>query len=314
MTEKSAALQRSIAHFKENLRELIKHRGEDFSLLVCEGVLAEPGAEVPFALPKIDASDSVGRMYLRSRDQYSYLASLLIRQRSPLPKTPQPEYIWVGEWVENREKLDQRFYRLDDFPFLANDDFPEVEDIWRPFFANCAGIIGGSITYLASMLHDGLPLYEQCEDGGFRLVPAADEDFVYLRQRGKRYETVPEYELPDYIKRFYIKPAHEKWHDIIFTFDGLLSEQEFQDRKAALIRQAGVAPPVLAQGAGAFIQSETYDKLQSALGGFPIRFPMYQAKKPKLDVEVRPWLKSAYGLSDREAHVFGTIIAESFEL
>lgn len=251
---------------------------------------------------------------LRVRTQYSYLASLLLKQSSPSQKSPEREYIGLADWVENRERLDQKFYRLDDFPFLWNNDFPSADEIWHPFFMKHAEVIGLSITYLASMLHDGLPLYEQTTDGNFTLVPAADEDFVYLRHRGKRYESIPEYEIPEYLKRFFIKPEHEKWHDIIFNFDGVLTEEAFEERKAALIRQLGVASPISSQEAGADIRSETHDKLQSALAEFPIRYPMYQTKKPKLDIEVRPWLKSAYGVSDREAHVFGTIISEHFEL
>lgn len=57
MAEQSESLKKSLEEYKGALRELIQMRGEDFSRLVCEGVLAEPGTRVPFALPKIDGGD-----------------------------------------------------------------------------------------------------------------------------------------------------------------------------------------------------------------------------------------------------------------
>lgn len=59
----------------------------------------------------------------------------------------------------------------------------------------------------------------------------------------------------------------------------------------------------------------TFARLQRTIAAFPVRYPDYQSQPPKLKDDVRPWLKEA-GLAgnDREAHVFGTIIAEHFKL
>lgn len=55
----------------------------------------------------------------------------------------------------------------------------------------------------------------------------------------------------------------------------------------------------------------TFAKLRAAMEAYPIA---YDGKTPKLDDDVRPWLKQKYKCTDREASVFGTIIAENFGL
>lgn len=62
------------------------------------------------------------------------------------------------------------------------------------------------------------------------------------------------------------------------------------------------------------IAGKTFELLQRGVAAFPARYPEYSSKPPKLDVDIRPWLKEAFNASDREAHVFGAIIAEHFKL
>lgn len=61
------------------------------------------------------------------------------------------------------------------------------------------------------------------------------------------------------------------------------------------------------------IAGQTFSRLQRSIAAFPVRYPDYQSQPPKLKDDVRVWLKeAALASSDREAHVFGTIIAEHF--
>lgn len=76
---------------------------------------------------------------------------------------------------------------------------------------------------------------------------------------------------------------------------------------------SGSMPPTDDGGIG-IPRGKTAERLTQAIANFPSRYPDYKSKSPKLDDDIRPWLKSAYGISDREAHVFGTIISEHFEL
>ena len=62
------------------------------------------------------------------------------------------------------------------------------------------------------------------------------------------------------------------------------------------------------------LNGKTIERLGKAIADVPSRYPEYETRQPKLDDDIRPWLKSAYGASDREAHVFGAIISEHFRL
>ena len=63
------------------------------------------------------------------------------------------------------------------------------------------------------------------------------------------------------------------------------------------------------------IISPTLTRLQSAVIEFPSHYPQYKSRPPKLDDDIRPWLKSVgYAKNDREAFVFGSVISEHFEL
>ena len=63
------------------------------------------------------------------------------------------------------------------------------------------------------------------------------------------------------------------------------------------------------------ITGQTFARLQRAVAAFPARYPDHQLQPPKLKDDVRVWLKdAALASSDREAFVFGTIIAEHFKL
>jgi len=61
------------------------------------------------------------------------------------------------------------------------------------------------------------------------------------------------------------------------------------------------------------IDSDTYNRIYRAIFAFPTRYPEYANKPPKLENDVRPWLKEVdIAMNDREAIVFSTIISEHF--
>jgi hypothetical protein len=63
------------------------------------------------------------------------------------------------------------------------------------------------------------------------------------------------------------------------------------------------------------IKGDTHARLQRAIDSFTSRYPDYVTKPPKLDADVRPWLKeSELAESDAERRVFGAIIREHFKL
>ncbi len=61
------------------------------------------------------------------------------------------------------------------------------------------------------------------------------------------------------------------------------------------------------------IRGATIARLQRAIAAFPTRYPQYSERFPKLDSDVRPWLKEAgIAANDREVHVFSSILSEHF--
>lgn len=72
-------------------------------------------------------------------------------------------------------------------------------------------------------------------------------------------------------------------------------------------QECAISPPA--------IHGQTFDRLQRVIAAFPTRYPEYKSKPPKLDDDVRPWLKeSGLGENDAERRVFGAIIREHFKL
>jgi len=73
----------------------------------------------------------------------------------------------------------------------------------------------------------------------------------------------------------------------------------------AHFRDAKIGPPL--------IIGDTFARLKRAIEAFPARYPDHGTKPPKLNDDVRQWLRdSKIAENEREAHVFGAIIAEHF--
>lgn len=68
------------------------------------------------------------------------------------------------------------------------------------------------------------------------------------------------------------------------------------------------------QADSACIGGATFAKLSAALTAFPDKYPDYRSRPPKLDDDVRPWLKDIFDCNVREAHVFSSIIQEHYGL
>lgn len=65
---------------------------------------------------------------------------------------------------------------------------------------------------------------------------------------------------------------------------------------------------------GEGVKGEMAIRLRRCIEAFPHKYPEYRTRRPKLDTDIRPWIKDEFGASDREAHVFGAMVAEHFDL
>lgn len=90
-----------------------------------------------------------------------------------------------------------------------------------------------------------------------------------------------------------------------------LLQDQAQLRRMIEARQAQkqVEPPS-DQKTMPVLHGKTFEKLLKALEAYPNRYGM--DAKPKLDDDLRPWLKKAIGCSSREADVFGVMLLEHF--
>jgi hypothetical protein len=83
--------------------------------------------------------------------------------------------------------------------------------------------------------------------------------------------------------------------------------QKLQDELALMTQARDVLPA----GDRAEIRGPTFAKLQRVIAEYPSQ---YVGKTPKLDADVRPWIKATVSCNERELAVFGAIIAEHFGL
>lgn len=124
----------------------------------------------------------------------------------------------------------------------------------------------------------------------------------------------------------------ENWHELDETFDGNMDnvQGDTEASHKAIARwcysrdihwplmskeQAmGIAGPTSASNTALAIDGATFAKLATAISAFPQEYPQYKSEPPKLDADVRKWLGTSFGCSEREKHVFGQIISEHFGL
>jgi hypothetical protein len=100
-------------------------------------------------------------------------------------------------------------------------------------------------------------------------------------------------------------------------------EKTFLNKPASLSTPSLIAPPqdnhrstsVTVSRESTAISGDVMSRIQKAVNAFPVTFPNYSIRSPKLDVDVREWLKnSGLAINDVEKRVFGTILFEHFKL
>lgn len=96
---------------------------------------------------------------------------------------------------------------------------------------------------------------------------------------------------------------------LVGSFRGM----EIQENLSQRSDSGEFSTTTLVQEKAVHIAGKTHECLERAIQDFPSRYPEYKTRTPKLDDDVRPWLKSCgYARNDREAHVFGVILLEHF--
>ena len=90
---------------------------------------------------------------------------------------------------------------------------------------------------------------------------------------------------------------------------------EKRNRSRKIVEQVEAAELVPNKKGTLSLRGACFDRLQRAVTAFPTRYPDFSIRQPKLDSDVRVWLKEAgLAANNTEQRVFGTIIAEHFKL
>jgi hypothetical protein len=92
-----------------------------------------------------------------------------------------------------------------------------------------------------------------------------------------------------------------------------LPQVSSQDQDQDVPEAVAVVPE---QNAASFdVSGDTFARIGLAIAEFPVKYPDYKTISPKLDADIRPWLKeSGITKNDRESHVFSAIISEHYEI
>lgn len=175
-----------------------------------------------------------------------------------------------------------------------------------PAMAMIAGAIeAGELR--ATLRHDAEPRYTAGIDNLHERGYWRGEDVAeVLDKNGASYVIDAE---PNWSKSTVTRPDLVAWLSANGVQSGIFfsaADDSSGDASARPLPAAESAPPLRIKG-------ETFARLARAVQAFPARYPNYQGQAPKLDRDLRPWLKeSKLASGDREAHVFGAILAEHF--
>ncbi|MDA8260821.1 MAG: hypothetical protein M0Z99_35170 [Betaproteobacteria bacterium] len=301
--------------FHEQKRELM--------IAICEGVLknAVDGKESLRDLFEPDLRRMRGfglhgdDYEKRNEREYGELASLVKMSLSNAP-TKTEGAITLRDYI----KRNFASFNVQNCLYLGAITRDRVANFWdfcEGAFAQAEDMLSGLVTECTQNICRGLPLYERIPEGdGYALADEGADLYAYLRERGRRYDVVSSKHIPDWADHYYVQASDIDLFNTFFRSHWDMNEIEIERMRVAYRaavskeRSSGATKGIAAKPSGA-----TFDGLMRAIAEFPKKYPNYEISAPKLDADVRPWLKaSGYAGNEREAATFGTIIAETFKL
>lgn len=307
--------------FFDVFSRLISNEGEKFSRLVCCGVLAEPDTlDMPFSA----SGDDIYQ--LRARERYSYLAGLILKKMDGKKSIePGSTHATLAQWIEDRAYFDTQHHSIWDYERYGADKTKGVRDVdsfirrpdflWSCFFKWPAQGLGEAFAMATELIYHGLPLFTVSPDGSYVRVNESDEDYVYLRLRGKYLDLTDEQLMPEIAHKYSINLEHVRWHDILFSSNDSFSEEEVRDRRDAFRRQIGddvaSAAPVQASVVERVV---SIDNANQAVVGRLNRYVEEVGRqfwgtfdseavgaRPPTQTEIITWLETTYNLSQADA-------------
>lgn len=214
------------------------------------------------------------------------------------------DYISLAQWIEYDCYFYTEFFRKENY------SSPTLDDIWRAFFQGLAGDLSVSVAKATEFIYHGVPLYVKGDhENNYHLLPRENEEYSYIRQRGKRWDVTHDDLLPDWASRYFVKPEHLKWHDLLFLTESVLSESEILERQKALWRQIGLEPAISEFGVEERDKGEWPEELDIALITWrAARNSVEVAEGAKPRAYMLAWLETNYpNLSDEARRRIATV-------
>lgn len=291
------------------IHEFIDKKPSLFMRVVCEAILGIHNEEFPNPFLEVCDQESL----VGVRKNYSDLATLVLYQldESRVAATSN-EYISLESWIKN------------------NAGKPHCPPKWKfkttrlnstawNLVLGLEGYFGIALNYAYELIYHGIPIYVFDESrAAYDMVSFANDDYAFMYQLGKHRMDIRTGSYPEWIKGYSVKASDIAAHDIFFR--GELPERDGIDllRYAfrrnlhpSLVEDQTNSETAVEQG----IRSVTFDRLLRAVADFPTRYPDYRTRQPKLDDDVRVWLKDQrIAENDAEKRVFGRILSEHFKL
>ena len=295
---------------KEALTQLRERDSKQFLRLICEALTAKNGT--PEEL--VQATGGLHRLY---RD----LAEIVLQKMEWREKgSGAPTITFQGcDYTSIRDYIAAQLpdpYPIEHSP---RNDPATLEDFCSLSMQHLEEDFSHAINCATRLIFEGVPIYREIPgNANPMLVSPNDPTAIFLQYLGRYRPDIRTGLFPEWLQGLFFRQDHIAAHKLFFSQSHDLDGDQFVRVKTAFEQSIGVSPtsgsvPSTSRSVGTI--SPTLVRLNQAIAAFPETYPEFRSRPPKLEEDVRAWLKdSQIASSAREAHVFGTVLAEMFEL
>ena len=278
---------------------LVKHKPKEFLQWCCKCILNE---ENPLdRLLSVREKNQEGLE--RRKARFGYLARAALRKldEQDLPKNlrNRPEedgpYMTLGEMIF--EEMHGHWEYI--HPDIVRGRQSEGQFL-SAIFDYVRQSLDSALVVVTEKIWQGVPLYVRDQQGMMKLAPSTDEHYVYFRMCGKQGGMTECYEPPEWVESYFVAHKDIEVHAWLFNYDGLLTDSEMGERRAALAKQLDLPAAATTQndrphttllGLAELVRQRYYAK------NFD---PMDRDTFPKQTVVIE-WLRRQHNLSERQA-------------
>ena len=235
-------LQNAHLELLQTIQLLARERPDQFSSLILEGVLSTPYKEGESV--RLFAPSAEDGLECRIAEGYKYLARVMIaKAKKSFPELPDKGFFRVGDWIEKRFWWVPSHLRWQDYRSARN------LDVWRSFFRLPASHLALEIDVATILISRGVPVFIRVGDSD-EYVPLDEGSQLcaYLRERGRRNDSVEAEELPDWATFLHFRADHVRWYEVFTANDERATLDDLAEQLSAFRKHIGF-PPIEANDA-----------------------------------------------------------------